>query len=73
MAFTEAQLQTQIDADTTLGACVRITKFDAAGASATDVGVQNLNIVSRKTGVVQIAQTNTAAQALTALRAGLSA
>ena len=73
MAFTEAQLQTQIDADTTLGSCVRIIKFDAAGASATDVGIQNLNSVSRKTGTVQIAQTNTAAQALTALKAGLSA
>lgn len=73
MAFTQAQLQTEIDSDTTLGSCVRIIKFDAAGASATDVGIQNLNTTSRKTGMVQIAQTNTAAQALTALKAGLSA
>lgn len=74
MAFTQAQLQTEIDADTTLGAGVRITRFDAtSSASYTDVGVQNLNAVSRKTGMVQIAQSNTAAQALTDLKAGLSA
>lgn len=73
MAFTEAQLQTEINSDSTLGAGVRIVRFDAAGASATDVTIQNLNVTSRKTGTVQIAQTNTAAQALTALRAGLSA
>jgi len=74
MAFTLAQLQTEIDADTSLGHCVRVTKFDAtSSASYTDVGVQNLNTVSRKTGTVQIAQSNTAAQALTALKVGLSA
>lgn len=73
MAFTEAQLQAQIDADTSLGSCVRITKFDAATASYTDVGIQNLNTVSRKTGIAQIAQSNTAAQALTALKTALSA
>lgn len=72
MAFTEAQLQAQIDSDAG-GLCARIIRFDAAGASATDVTVQNQNNVSRKTGTVQIAQSNTAAQALTALKAGLSA
>ena len=72
MAFTEAQLQTEINNDSALGAGVRIIKFDAAGASATDVGIQNLNKDSaRKTGILQIAQTNTAAQALTALKAGI--
>lgn len=71
MAFTEAQLQAQIDSDAG-GLCSRIIRFDSAGSS-TDVTVQNLNNVSRKTGTVQIAQTNTAAQALTALKAGLSA
>lgn len=71
MAFTEAQLQAQINSDAG-GSCARIIRFDAAGSS-TDVTVQNLNNVSRKTGTVQIAQTNTAAQALTALKAGLSA
>lgn len=72
MAFTEAQLQSQIDSDAG-GLCARIIRFDAAGASATDVTVQNQNNCSRKTGTVQIAQSNTAAQALTALKAGLAA
>lgn len=70
MAFTEAQLQAQLDAE---GFCCRIIRFDAAGASATDVTAQNVNSVSRKTGTLQIAQTNTAAQAATALKAALSA
>lgn len=74
MAFTQAQLQTEIDNDTALGNCVRITRFDAtSSASYTDVGIQNLNKDSSvKTGMVQIAQSNTAAQALTALKAGLT-
>lgn len=72
MAFTEAQLQTEIDSDAG-GLCARIIRFDAAGASATDVTVQNQNNCSRRTGTLQIAQSNTAAQALTLLKAGLSA
>lgn len=71
MAFTEAQLQTEIDGDAS-GLGAKIVRFDAAGTS-TDVTVQNMIKTSRRTGTVQIAQTNTAAQALTALKAGLSA
>lgn len=71
MAFTEATLQAQIDAE---GLNCKIIRFDAtSSASYTDVTVQNLNSVSRKTGTVQIAQSNSAAQAATALKAGLSA
>ena len=71
MAFTQAQLQTELDSAASGLNCI-ITKFDAAGGSATDVGVQNFNTSARKTGIVQIAQTNTAAQAATALLAALS-
>ena len=71
MAFTEAQLQAQIAAD---GLNCKIIRFDAtASASYTDVCVENLNSTSRKTGWAQIAQSNTAAQAATALKAALSA
>jgi hypothetical protein len=70
MAFTEAQLQAQLDAE---GLCCEITRFDAAGASATDVYAQNVNSTSRKAGWLQIPQTNTAAQAATLLKAALSA
>lgn len=69
MAFTQAQLQTEIDAS---GLNCIITKFDAAGGSATDVGVQNFNTSARKTGIVQIAQSNSAAQAAAALLTALS-
>lgn len=71
MAFTEAQLQAQLNTD---GLCARIIRFDnTSSASYTDVGVQNLNGTSaKKTGYVQIAQSNTAAQAATAIRAALS-
>ena len=69
MAFTEAQLQAQVDSS---GLCCRITKFDAAGASATDVGIQNLNTSAEKTGLMQIAQSNTAAQAAALLLARFS-
>lgn len=72
MAFTEAQLQTEINSDAG-GLCARIIRFDAAGGLHTDVTVQNQNNCSRKTGTLQIAQSNTAAQALTALKAGLAA
>ena len=70
MAFTEAQLQAQLDAE---GFNCRITRFDAtSSASYTDVYAENVNSVSRKTGMVQIAQSNTAAQAATALKAALA-
>jgi len=70
MAFTEAELQTQIAAE---GLNCRITRFSAAGASATDVYAENVNSTSRKSGWAQIAQSNTAAQAATLLKAALSA
>lgn len=71
MAFTEATLQAQIDAE---GLNCKITRFDAtASADYTDVYAENVNSTSRKAGWVQIAQSNTAAQAATALKAGLSA
>lgn len=71
MAFTESTLQAQLDAE---GLCCKIIRFDAtSSASYTDVTVQNLNSTSGKTGTVQIAQSNTAAQAAAALKAGLSA
>jgi hypothetical protein len=73
MAFTQAQLQTEMDA-AALGLNARITKFDAtASASYTDVGVQNFNETKRKVGTFQIAQSNTAAQALTAIQTALNA
>jgi hypothetical protein len=73
MAFTEAQLQTEINSDTG-GAGLRILRFDNTSSSGyTDVTLQNLNSTSRKTGTVQVAQTNTAAQALAAIKVGLSA
>lgn len=70
MAFTQAQLQAQID---TSGLNCIITKFDnTSSASFTDVGVQNFNTSAKKTGIVQIAQSNTAAQAAAALLTALS-
>jgi hypothetical protein len=70
MAFTEPQLQAQLDSE---GFNCKVIRFDAAGASATDVFAQNVNTTSRKSGWLQIAQTNTAAQAATLLKAALSA
>ena len=70
MAFTEAQLQAQIDAD---GAGCKIIRFIHAGTTHTDVWAQNLNATSSgKTGGTQIAQTNTAAQAAAILRSKIS-
>jgi hypothetical protein len=70
MAFTQTELQTEFVAD---GPNCVITRFDAAGALATDVFIQNLNINSaHKSGWTQVAQTNTAAQAATAIRANLT-
>jgi len=59
MAFTEAQLQAQIDST---GLCARITQFNM-GATTTDVYVQNVNNTSDKSGWTQILNTQTAAQA----------
>lgn len=70
MAFTEAQLQAQIAAD---GAGCKITQFINIGTTKTDVYVENMNSTSRKFGGLQIAQTNTAAQAAALLRTALSA
>lgn len=73
MAFTEATLTAEILSNAP-GSNARITRFDAtSSASYTDVTAENINTASRKTGTVQIAQSNTAAQAYTALVAGLSA
>ncbi len=69
MAFTEAQLQAEIASD---GSGATITKFLNAGTS-TDVYVQNLNgTTSNKTGFVQVAQSNTAAQAAALIRTALT-
>jgi len=69
MAFTQAQLQTSIDAGDP--GCL-ITRFDAAGSS-TDIYVQNCNINSSlKSGWTQVAQTQTSAQAYTAIKAALT-
>lgn len=69
MAFTEAQLQAELDTE---GLNCRITQFNNAGTSA-DVYAENVNSTSRKTGWAQIPQSNTAAQAATLLKAALSA
>lgn len=72
MAFTQAQLQTELDSAASGLNCI-ITKFDnTSSASFTDVGVQNFNTSAKKTGIVQLAQTNTAAQAAAALLAALT-
>ncbi len=70
MAFTQSQLQAQLDTE---GLNCIITRFDAAGASATDVYVQNLNLSSAKqAGWTQVSQTNSAAQAATLIKANLT-
>ena len=69
MAFTEAQLQAQLDAD---GLACRITAF-SVGATTTDVYVQNANSTSRKSGMTQISNTQTASQAAADIRTKLSA
>jgi len=70
MAFTQAQLQTELDS---AGLNCVITKFDAtASASFTDVGVQNMNTSAKKTGIVQVAQSNTASQAAAAILTALT-
>lgn len=69
MAFTEAQLQAQINTD---GLNARITQFLTTGSN-TDVFVQNMNgTTSKKAGWTQVAQSNTAAQAAALIRANLT-
>lgn len=69
MAFTQAELQTELVSD---GLNCLVTRFDAAGTS-TDVYVQNANTnTARKSGWTQVAQSNTAAQAATTIRANLT-
>jgi len=72
MAFTQAQLQTELDTAVSGLNCI-ITKFDnTSSASFTDVGVQNMNTSAKKTGIVQVAQSNTAAQAAAAILTALT-
>ena len=69
MAFTEAQLQAQLDTD---GLNCKITAF-SVGATTTDVYVQNANITTaKKSGMTQCLNTLTAAQAAAAIRTNLS-
>lgn len=73
MSFTESSLQTAIDTAVS-GAGCKIIRYDAtSSADYTDVTVQNMNTSSRKTGTVQVAQSNNATQAAAAVLAGLSA
>lgn len=67
MAFTEAQLAAQLTAPE------RITHFikDSSG-NYTDVAVMNMYSTARKAGMVQCAQTLSAAQAAAAIRAALT-
>jgi len=69
MAFTESTLQAQLSAE---GLNAKITSF-IVGASYTDVFVQNINSTSRKSGWSQVANTETASSAATAIKAKLSA
>lgn len=69
MAFTESTVQAQLDAE---GLNAKIVRFEV-GASTTDIYCENINSVSRKTGWSQVANTLTAAQAATAIKASLSA
>jgi hypothetical protein len=72
MAFTEATLQTAIDTAVSGSGC-KIIKYDGfSSATLTDITVQNMNTSARKTGTVQVAQTNNATQAAAAVLAGLS-
>ena len=74
MAFTESQLQAQLDSE---GLACRITSYQpilvSGSHTSTDVYAQNVNSTSRKFGGLQIPQSNTAAQAATLLKAALSA
>lgn len=72
MSFTEAQLLAQLQTD---GAGAAITRFNTTiDGTVTDVYVQNLNsTTSEKSGLVQVAQSNTAAEAATLIRTTLTA
>lgn len=67
MAFTQAQLNAQLTAPEQVIAFVN----DSTG-SYTDVYCQNMYSTARKAGWTQVAQSQTAAQAATAIRAALS-
>ena len=72
MAFTESSLQTALDTAVS-GLCCIITRYSATdSASYTDVTVQNLNTSAKKTGTVQVAQSNNATQAAAAILAAMS-
>ena len=67
MSFTQAQLNAQLTAPEQVIAFV-----NNSDATYTDVYCQNMYSTARKAGWTQIAQTQTAAQALTAIKANLS-
>lgn len=67
MSFTAATLAAQLTAPEQIVAFVN----DSTG-SYTDVYCQNMYSTARKAGWTQVAQTQTAAQAATAIRANLS-
>ena len=67
MSFTQAQLNAVLTAPEQVIAFVN----DSTG-TYTDVYCQNMYSTCRKAGWTQIAQTKTAAQALTAIKANLS-
>ena len=63
MAFTQASLQTALDNAASGNNCI-VTQFMAtSSANYTDVMVQNMNTSAQKTGWVQVASADTAAQA----------
>ena len=67
MSFTQAQLNAQLTAPEQVIAFIN----DSTG-NYTDVYCQNMYSTAKKAGWTQIAQTQTAAQAATAIRANLS-
>lgn len=70
MAFTEAQLLTDLQSS---GLSVRIVAFIPVGTTGTDVYIENANDNKIKSGpMIQIAQTNTAAQAHAIIDAAMS-
>jgi len=70
MAFTQASVQAEMVADG-LGC---IINFYQVGATVTDIGVQNLNTTSsRKTGMTQVLNSRSAAQAYSDIKANLTA
>ena len=73
MSFTQASLQTALDTAVSGANCI-VTKFDTTSDSAnyTCVGVQNLNTSAKKTGILNVAQSNTATQAAAAILAAMS-